>query len=909
MSSLTEVEGGVEINNNSQEKSFAPNKRGGSSVVMENKPLKMCFVSKIVGARDPRDYTPAQFNRMVTERKFKPDFTLMERFDGDSLVHPYFDWDAKLTKEEMPATEEGVVALKEQHLKDFKGLVERLFPNRTVEYAQRHGVPEGQAVYKISYRAFVLGVKVKVNTLRTYIEHSNVPKELDVSVYKAGEQLLGVPFGCKDTDKEKRYLVPLDKTSPPNYFLAQDIQEGDEEFKFEPTAALVKTAKKRVAKKKVPRESPAVGPTEAPTEAPLRPGEITATDDILAAANECARKLNVQEEVNQMVDERGAKSCLVFPLTTRWCLIKGGLHAQNHPLLVLTLRGGFKYTCHDEDCKRSEVAKSKKFRIPFAEVPRLLQALFPSDKVTTDIINTEASDVIGKLLHPLTILSHSEDPEINRLMYEAMTGETKKIAYLAIRLLAGKAVCLNRKNWFQFADHIWVPLAGPPTDLISDLLEEELFKYWKVLGPFLGTLDQIHMKRFDTVFTTIARRVMDWNWRTGLTKEMEVPFDRQTKSWKFDERTHLVAFNNGVYDLETETFGDGKPEYLLTKKLPHNYLPELDNDARLFIENFLEEIVPADDDRKFLIRRLATCLDRTDAHQSWTVLSGVGRNGKGALMRLMIRCLSIEVYCRTPPASVLTSVRPSSNQASSDLIDLKYQRMLMLSEPDGGAKIVSSMWKLLTGGDPQRYRKNHHNEETWEQTATCFLLCNDIPKFDEETAAVWLRTAIIRFPNLFVPEPNPDKPEERLLDPLLEPKLAEMAPHMLRYLIEEYKAYRADGCKLHPITASMKREIAEQQEESNPIRLFKNQCIDGRKGSEVCVPKMLERFNKWREVRNEEEGGDLIKRLGASVLSSQLGKLGLARGGKSRLCEGHTHPNPVQRFINTALIPERSGSN
>ena len=235
-----------------------------STLSTETEVPRYTFVSRNRGARDVHKMTAAAFAQLVQSRRGKdwmgdPTFTLQEHFNGGTMVHPYYDYDAKY--KQPFATDEDREKEENVRLADFRGIVTKLYPNiEDIVYAKRHGVigsagqdtkgkgngkdPEGKGkakpeakpdeyVYKISYRAWVQGVKLKAADIPRYVRGilglaaKAVHPYLDLSVYEDLEQLLGVIYGCKDIDVVKRYLVPLDKTEPLTKYLAQNVSEGD----------------------------------------------------------------------------------------------------------------------------------------------------------------------------------------------------------------------------------------------------------------------------------------------------------------------------------------------------------------------------------------------------------------------------------------------------------------------------------------------------------------------------------------------------------------------------------------------------------------------------------------------------------------------------------------------------------
>ena len=60
---------------------------------------RMSFVSKIRGTRDVHQLNADEFRAKALQARDAdggdPSFTLQERFDGDTIVKPYYDWDSK----------------------------------------------------------------------------------------------------------------------------------------------------------------------------------------------------------------------------------------------------------------------------------------------------------------------------------------------------------------------------------------------------------------------------------------------------------------------------------------------------------------------------------------------------------------------------------------------------------------------------------------------------------------------------------------------------------------------------------------------------------------------------------------------------------------------------------------------
>ena len=151
-------------------------------------------------------------------------------------VHPYydkdrhFDWPTLMKKE--PSEED-----KTRALFAFKEQMRQLHPGSPVVYATRHGWKPSRTVkgkdrpggYKVSLRAYVLGLVTTPADIRRYLEtHAGTPmvENLDTGVY-GSLQLLACIGCCKGDHGDVRTLVPeLEGTNLEAFFVQALI--GDE---------------------------------------------------------------------------------------------------------------------------------------------------------------------------------------------------------------------------------------------------------------------------------------------------------------------------------------------------------------------------------------------------------------------------------------------------------------------------------------------------------------------------------------------------------------------------------------------------------------------------------------------------------------------------------------------------------
>lgn len=96
---------------------------------------------------------------------------------------------------------------------------------------------------------------------------------------------------------------------------------------------------------------------------------------------------------------------------------------------------------------------------------------------------------------------------------------------------------------------------------------------------------------------------------------------------------NLIAFNNGVLDVITETFNDFSPEYIITNKIPHNYNPDAESEL---LEGVMKKLACGDENVLNLLYQSVgyTFYRRNELRKSFFLL-GEKRNGKSTFLDMV----------------------------------------------------------------------------------------------------------------------------------------------------------------------------------------------------------------------------------------------------------------------------------
>lgn len=270
-----------------------------------------------------------------------------------------------------------------------------------------------------------------------------------------------------------------------------------------------------------------------------------------------------------------------------------------------------------------------------------------------------------------------------------------------------------------------------------------------------------------------AKNCLDWSHRIegGLRVNGE----------EFDCNPWLLACKNGVVELRTGRFRDGRPGDYLIKAVPHDW-KDYDHPAPTW-EKFLFDVFSGDEELIAYVQRLfGYGITGLSTEHILPVLHGAGRNGKGTLVETLRYVLGpLAQPIQSEMLLEQRSARASSGP-SPDIMALKGLRLAFASETDEGRKFSTSKAKWLSGGDTLTGRNPHDRHEvTFDPTHLLCLLTNHLPHAPGDDFAFWQRVHLVPFKIHFIDDPKAEN--ERPRDKGLPEKLKEEAPGILAWLV------------------------------------------------------------------------------------------------------------------------------
>jgi len=369
-----------------------------------------------------------------------------------------------------------------------------------------------------------------------------------------------------------------------------------------------------------------------------------------------------------------------------------------------------------------------------------------------------------------------EDENIERLIKAACSLTEFDVASVIHAKFRDNYKCSDFKNnvWYRWAGHIWKE-TDSGVDLLLRLSKEVAQIFFKKMVEVVSEMNNsnlmlclspedkkdckkceyciLEMERegFEKVYKQLKKTAF----KSNVMRECRELFFDEFFNLKVDANKDLIAFNNGVMDLQTMEFRDGKPDDYISFSTGIDYdvdKPYYEYAAWPKVEKFIREVLPDPEVREYFMKHLATCMIGGNPAQKFHILTGSGSNGKSMIINLMTKVLGD--YACTVPISLLTQKRKGSGNAAPEVARMKGRRFVTMQEPDEAITFNTGLMKELTSGEKMYARDLFKSGSEFEIQAKFHLACNDKPKINTTDGGTWRRLAVLNFLSKFVQHPK-----------------------------------------------------------------------------------------------------------------------------------------------------------
>lgn len=314
--------------------------------------------------------------------------------------------------------------------------------------------------------------------------------------------------------------------------------------------------------------------------------------------------------------------------------------------------------------------------------------------------------------------------------------------------------------------------------------------------------------------------------RCLIPDTIELPAKENKGQWS--PAPNIVVLNNGyitmasVQDREPPGLQKHSPNLVSRCLLPYDYLPSVQCPAW---SKFLEEILPVEGSRRLLQEIFGYCLTTDVSLQKFFMFEGTGGNGKGVVTSILVRMVGLE----------------NTSSLSVDRFHEKHELAVAVgklvnftSELGANDKISEELLKRVTGGDLITVNPKYLKPFTTKFTAKIIISTNARPAFADRSNGIWRRLIVLAFPVTI--------PTERQ-DPHLEESLAREMSGILNWAIQGAISLHRRGRFQEP-QASIDARV-NFQKESNPAKLFFEDCCANDKAGSVGTRALYDRYKEF----------------------------------------------------------------
>lgn len=294
--------------------------------------------------------------------------------------------------------------------------------------------------------------------------------------------------------------------------------------------------------------------------------------------------------------------------------------------------------------------------------------------------------------------------------------------------------------------------------------------------------------------------------RKEVLQYLEVICD---KNLPVKKNVNLIAFDNGIYDINTKQLLDFSPNYHITNLIPHNYQPDSYDST---VDEVFNRLSCNDKDIRAVIEEaIGFCFYRkNELSQTTFIFVGDKANGKSTLLAMIKRLLGYENYAALDMEEL--DERFSTIQLANKLANIGDD----LSNNFLQGKTVSTFKKVASGNTLKGEFKGK-DIVYFEPYCKQFYSTNDLARMKDPTGAILRRLLIIPM-NAYFSKDNTD------YDPYIIDKLT--SENAMEYLIN----ISLDGLQRvltnngFTTTSAINEQLDDFNRANNPLINFVEEC-------------------------------------------------------------------------------------
>lgn len=441
---------------------------------------------------------------------------------------------------------------------------------------------------------------------------------------------------------------------------------------------------------------------------------------------------------------------------------------------------------------------------------------------------------------------------------DVLNGGHAGLAQMLHDIYANVFICADPDSgtWFNFKNHRWhrikkaVALRKKIKEDLVPKFVEELQRLQRI-----GVNDsdeEAALASKQKSIKAILKNLDSAPFKENIIKECVELFHDENIDFieRLDSDINLIGFDNGVFDIGTMTFRDGKPDDYISKSVGYNYEEYTDDHPRVMeVKDFFIKVFPDIQLRRFFLEYAAQLLKGGNFNKMFLNMVGYGDNAKSVTIEMIEAALGS--YAGKLPTSLITGNRTQSSGCNPELMRTVGARFITLQEPDKRDIMNVGIVKELTGNDKMYGRGLYQDGREFKPMFKLCLITNKLVRLSGDDPAIWNRILVLPFEACFpkdsskVPKTWNEQFNSKIFhrDPNFSEKLPNMRQPLMWLLIQTLKEIMVKGQSPVPAKVS---DATDKYKQNNDVFLqFTNESLMKDSNASVNLNEAYHAFQQW----------------------------------------------------------------
>jgi phage/plasmid-associated DNA primase len=376
--------------------------------------------------------------------------------------------------------------------------------------------------------------------------------------------------------------------------------------------------------------------------------------------------------------------------------------------------------------------------------------------------------------------------------------------------------CTRGERWYEFRDHRWREMINGEVELRLLFPTEVSSEYMHYSASLIerekNTTDldrKAALQNLQLKCAKMRSELKSHTFHNSLVKMCKLLFHDPNFFKKADENRMLFGCENGVLDLETLKFREGRPDDYITKSCGLHYKdfdPE-DDDVN-DLKEYLNKVFVNKNIQDYFVNSTACCLQGGNLNKKFYIHTGIGNNAKSVTFILIEHTFGLGeggYVVKFPRELFVLGKANSSGGPRPELARFRGARIAEGQEIGKNEAFNVGLLKEMTGNDTFFARTLNEKGSDIRPQMTIMMCLNEPPHIPGHDDAMWNRLRMVPYESCFIPKeklqnyPVPDAEADQYkqkrfhADNDLVDRIPELAQVFLWYLFQRYKEIRRRG--------------------------------------------------------------------------------------------------------------------